>query len=132
MTATEKGKVETRTYDNFNRRILSPGDRESNPLSVVFPEQPIKPGYAWSNDTEMNGMRVKANYKFERLETVNGKSCAVISLMFSNSASVTSPGPLLLWVDRTNGWPVKGEGKVELDSAETGLKTNLTFRMAAD
>lgn len=132
MTASEKGKVESRTYDNLNRRIATSGDKDSNPLNVVFPEQAIKPGYTWSNDTEMNGMPVKANYKYEKLETVSGKECAVISLTFSNSPGVSSPGPLMLWVDRATGWPVKGEGKVALDSADTGLKTVLTFRMSTN
>jgi hypothetical protein len=129
MAATEKGKTEDRTFTTRNERVKASEDKGETPLSVVYPEKAIKPGEIWSSETTFNGEKVKADYSYEKEETVDGKDCVIIKLTFSGSEHVTTPEPLRLWIDRSNGWPVKGEGTVHMENPEQGLKTDLTFKM---
>lgn len=133
MAKTEKGKVETKVYDDLHKTIHEDASKpESNPMSVVFPEKAIKPGDTWTSQTEFTGEKVTAHYTFEKIETVNGKDCVVILLDFKDNPNVTNTQPMRLWFDKSNGWPVKGEAEVTMSQPEQKIKMTMKFRMTTE
>ncbi|HRI44414.1 MAG TPA: DUF6263 family protein [Fimbriimonadaceae bacterium] len=133
MAKTEKGKTETKVYDELHKSTHADADKpESNPMSVVFPEKAIKVGDTWTSETEFTGEKVTAHYTFEKMENVNGKDCVVLLLDFKDNPNVTNTQPMRLWFDKTNGWPVKGEAEVQMQQPEQKIKMTMKFRMTTD
>lgn len=133
MAKTEKGKVETKVYDELHKPIeADKGKPDSNPMAVVFPEKPIKVGDTWTSETEFTGEKVTAHYTFEKSESVNGKDCVVILVEFKDNPNVTNTQPIRLWFDKSNGWPVKGEAEVQMQQPEQKIKMTMKFRMSTE
>jgi len=103
----QKGKSETKIRDERNGVV---GDKGEESLALVYPEKAVKIGDTWTGQTNLMGANVQIEFKLEKFEVVNGKTCAVIAATITGGDKLKSDGPLTLIVDTANGWPVKGTG----------------------
>lgn len=96
------------------------GDTPNNVASNL-PAKPVAVGGTWTADTTVNAAggptKVKANYKFLRIESVGGKQVAVIDMnMSGGSAQLT----------------IKGQGVQRILMADGSMfSTNMTMNMSA-
>ena len=65
----------------------------------------------------MQGVKALVTHTFEGFESMNGREAFLIAST-SESPTVNIIKPIKLWVERSTGWPIKGEGKFEVISQE--------------
>lgn len=96
---------------------------ENPGFAPIFPEGSVRIGDTWVEKTTVGEDQVTATYKAERLETLAGLECVVISVMLSSDYELRSEKPILIWVERSNGQLVKAEGAFQ--GVQAAMKLNL-------
>ena len=125
LIENQKDKSETFTRDSQNKLSTL---ALSSPLDPVYPNRPVSVGDQWRSEVTIQGINVLVTHTFEGFEKVNGKETAIIN---SNPghASVTVIKPIRTWVEISNGWPLKAEGTLEVNS-QGDVKTTTTMSLA--
>lgn len=126
VEAEKKKPPTTEVLDERNRVVES---TENDPFSLVYPEKPVKVGDTWEADSKMFDQDVKITFKLDRFEKFNGKDAAVISASFAGNEKLKVVKPLVIFVDTSNGWPIKGDGEFEMEAAP-GVKAKLIAKIA--
>ena len=125
VEAEKKKPPTTEVLDERNRVVES---TENDPFSLVYPEKPVKVGETWEADSKMFDQDVKITFKLDRFEKFNGKDAAVISAIFAGNEKLKVVKPLVIFVDTSNGWPIKGDGEFEMEAAP-GVKAKLIAKI---
>lgn len=104
-------------------------DTESPLPAIEFPEGAVKPGDAWDGAVTFSGAKGKANFKFESVEDVGGKSCAKISFKptLEEGKKVTVNEPIIVWIDTATGRTIKGNMKCGFADGPDGVLMVITF-----
>jgi hypothetical protein len=123
---TEKGKKETRVTDERNKTVESGSE---SPFTLEYPEKAIKVGDSWTTKAKMLDTEAEVTFKLERFERVGDKTAAVISASVAESQNLKLTKPLLVFVDVSNGWPIKGEA--EFESKPMGMEAKLRAKFSA-
>lgn len=74
--------------------------------SIPFPQQAVKVGATWSGVAEMQGQKVKTNYKLIAIKPVMGKQAAVIHATPTGMKNFTPKGPIVFSVELATGFPL--------------------------
>ena len=124
LQESNKGKTQTFTRDSQNKfSDLS----ASNSLDPVFPNRPVHVGDQWRGEVNMQGVKVVMTYAFEGFESVDGREAFLISSK-SDSPSINVLKPIKIWIEKSTGWPMKGEGEFEVIS-EGGFKSSTAITL---
>jgi hypothetical protein len=89
----------------------------SSSLDPVYPNRPVGVGDQWRGEVNMQGVKALMTHAFAGFENMNGLEAFLITST-SESPTVNIIKPINLWVERSNGWPIKGEGKFEVISQD--------------
>ncbi|HZH98899.1 MAG TPA: hypothetical protein VEX38_08000, partial [Fimbriimonadaceae bacterium] len=87
----------------------SGGAGASMGAAAAFPTHPVKVGDTWESESEVQGKKVKAQNKFVKVETVNGKEAAHIQVTIPDQKDIKMTKPLDMWVELSNGMLLKME-----------------------
>ncbi len=121
----QKGKSETKVRDERNQVV---GANKEETLALTYPEKAVKPGESWTGETELMGAKAKIEFKLEKFESLNGKVAAVLQANITGGEQIQSDGPLMLYVDVANGWPLKGSGAFTMNLPQ-GIKAKMKVTM---
>ena len=125
----EKGKVKTKVFYASGKPVdpnaLAEGN--STPLIIVFSDKPVKPGDTWSDSTTVNGKTIHTSYKLEKFEKVDGFDTAAISVTINAGEDMKTNQPMMIWIDKATGQPVKADGSVVANQG--GMKMNISIKM---
>jgi len=104
----------TATIDKKGRVLEQTGQMDANSMSggtLFFPDEKVKVGDTWERSAPMaGGANVKAIYKFEGTEKLDGMDVARISVTPEGEANAT--GSFMYWIDMATGMAVKANGEV--------------------
>lgn len=120
----------TVTMDTKGRVIEQEGQVDSNAMgggTMFFPDKKVKVGDTWERTTPIpNGGNVKALYKFEGTEKVDGVDAAKISVTPSTEEN-TSTGSFVYWIDMATGMAIKANGEIitEADGGRMVMKMDM-------
>ena len=110
----QKGKSETFTrspQNKFSDLAIS------SSLDPVYPNRPVGVGDQWRGEVNMQGVKALMTHTFEGFESVNGKEALLITST-SENPTVNILKPIKLWIEKSTGWPMKGEGTFEVTSQD--------------
>ena len=115
----QKSKV---TMDSKGRIVEQEGAIDSNAMgggTMYFPDKKVKVGDTWERNTPIPGGsgNIKAVYKFEATEKVDGVDAAKISITPSTPDD-TSTGSFTYWVDIKTGMAIKATGEMVSEQGE--------------
>lgn len=74
--------------------------------SIPFPQNAVKVGGTWSGVAEMQGQKVKTNYKLIAIKPIMGKQAAVIHATPTGMKNFTPKGPIVFSVELATGFPL--------------------------
>lgn len=117
MAEMLKGQSTLVTYDTRGRVLGTQGGQavvlsNSPNSSIVLPEQPIRPGDQWEETMTNQGRSLKIAYRFEKLESLDGRKVAFIYANVKEDPEVRNEGPMKIWVDVDTGRVDKSEAKL--------------------
>jgi hypothetical protein len=115
----------TVTMDSKGRVVEQEGQMDANAMgggSMYFPDKKVKVGDTWERSTPMPGGTgsMKAVYKFEGTEKVDGVDTAKISITPSTPQN-NSKGSFTYWVDIKTGMAVKASGEIVTEEGENRM-----------
>jgi hypothetical protein len=74
--------------------------------TVPYPDKPVKVGGTWSGESDVQGTKVKTNYKLVQVKSVSGKQAAVIHATPTNMPGMKLDGPIVFSVELATGFPI--------------------------
>ncbi len=124
----EKGQVKTKDF-YANGKPVDPNtsDGSSTPLIIVFSDKPVNAGDTWTDNTTVNGKTIKTTYKLEKFEKVGNFDTAAIAVTVNAGDDLKTSQPIMIWVDKATGRPVKAEGTIL--ATQSGMKMNIAIKM---
>jgi hypothetical protein len=128
-----KGQVTTRTLDERGKVLkfetTSPsGNKDQNPLNPVFPVEAVTAGHTWEATSKVGDKSYNGKFKVERFERIGNADCAVLKIEYSEADLLTT-SPITVWIDLSNGMPVKGEGSFKITDGSTGMKMDMKMSL---
>lgn len=117
------------TIDKKGRVIEQSGQMDANSMAggtLYFPDKKVKVGDTWDRSAPMaGGAPVKAVYKFEGAEKLDGMDVARISV--TPEGDKTSKGSFTYWIDIATGMAVKANGEItsEADGGKMVMKMDI-------
>ncbi|HRK20575.1 MAG TPA: hypothetical protein PLX06_02120 [Fimbriimonadaceae bacterium] len=122
----EMGRKETIERDAQNKVI---SESRQNPIEFIFPQGEINVGDAWRGDMNMQGNKLMMRWTVEGFEKVDGVDAVHLRGELEGDRMFRLEDPLQIWVDASNGFPIKGSGNF-LINAESGIKMQMNVKMS--
>jgi len=122
---SERERVETLERNGQNKLVSKSKD---NPLELLFPDGEVNVGDAWRGNINLQGNELVVTYHVEGFETVDGRKTVHIRGELSGDMQIRLGKPLHIWVDTSNGFPVKGHGQFLLEPPG-GIKVQMDVKM---
>lgn len=100
--------------------------------TIFFPDKKVKIGDTWEKTTPgPGGQSIKAQYKFEQVHVLDGKTVARISMTpVAATDGITLEGRYDYWVDLKTAMVVKADGKVTTSGEGQKMVTKMAMTKA--
>jgi hypothetical protein len=123
------------TIDDKGRVISQEGSIDAGGGAggtIYFPDKKVKVGDTWEKTTPgPGGQSIKALYKFEQVQVLDGVSVARISMTPEATAEeMKFEGRYDYWVDLKTAMVVKADGKVTMSSQGQSMVTTMAMSKA--